>query len=163
MSRRITSNTVKNNDSDEAIQPRHDDHIARVKEAPLQEPEAQASNDHSGVTVFHVTSTKEVKREGGTASSRVDHREETLIIYEHLPQSTAYKEVAGGDRATQPSGSDQRLVELVRGILKRLDKLLFDCFLQEFAKEFGKEAAKALAAILKWLFVALALFLLFRC
>src|SRR5687767_11724236 len=110
MSRRITSNTVGNHDSDEAIQPRHNDHEAGAKEAPLGEPEAQASNDRSGSTVFHVASTKEVKREGGTVSSRVDHREETLIIYEHLPQSTACKEVAGGDGATRPSGSDQRLV-----------------------------------------------------
>lgn len=160
MSRRITSNTVEKNNSGEAIQPRQGDGAAKPREENPALSESQADIDHRGMTVIHVSSTKEVIREGATVSSKVDHRVETLVIYEHLPQNTASKEVAGGDEATRPNPSDQRLVELIREILKRFDKLLFDCFLQEFAKEFGKEVAKALAAFLKWLLIALALFLL---
>lgn len=163
MSRRITFRTIEKINSDEAIQPRQGDRIARLVETLLEELTSEAKNRDRGMTVIHVSSTKEVKSEGETASSKVDHREETLIIYEHLPQSTASKEVAGGDEAPRPSESDRRLVKLKRTIWQRLDKLLFDCFLQELAKTAGKEVAKALVALLaKWLPILVALYLIFK-
>lgn len=159
MSRRITSKTVVKHNRNEAIQPRQGDRIAKLLDSLLEALEIQDTNDHQGMTVFHVSSTKEVKKKGVTVSSRVDHRRETLIVIEHLPQTTAEKEDAGGDRAAQTQKNDHRLVELIWKLLKRVDNLLYNCFLQTFAKEAGKEAAKAL----RWLIATAALFLLAYC
>jgi hypothetical protein len=157
MSRRITSKAVDKVNRIEAIQPGQRDRVIRLLTELSQILETEAAPDHKGMTVFHVSSTKEVKKEGATESSRVDHRWGTLIIIEHLPQSTAKKEVAGGGAATQTRKGDQRLVDLT--FTQRLEKLLYDCFLQKLAEESGKEVAKAL----KWLIVATTLFLLARC
>src|SRR5258705_10090578 len=147
MSRRITFPTVEPNSRKKAIQPNEDDLIRRVLDAVLANKESQAEIDHEGMTVIHVTATKEGKQAGETESSRVDHRRETLIIVEHLPQSIAEKEAARGDRATGPNKSDQRLVELVTNILERIDILVFDSFLVELMKESGKQVGKKLVTL----------------
>ena len=155
MSRRITSDTVeKNINSYEAIQPADD--------------QTQTEKDHQRITVTRETSTKE-EQEDATVSSRVDHREQQLISYErmlisyeHLSQSTANKEVAGGDEATRPSESDQRL-EKLRKSSNQTSRPYFDRFLKEFSKEFGKESAHHLAAFLKWLVLAIVLYLIVHC
>ena len=163
MSRRITSDTVeKRLNSNEAIQPDLDGQLDEILEAVLATLGNQNAKDHQRITVIRETSTKEEKQEDATVLSRVDHRERTLIIYEHLPQRTAKKEVAGGDKATRPSESDQRLEELTKSSTET-SRPHVNRFLEEFEKEFGKESAHHFAAFLKWLVLATALFLMFHC
>ena len=154
MSRRITSKSVEKFNKIEAVQPGQRDQVTELLNELLEIIGKEDAPDHDGMTVFHVSSTKEVKKEGATASSRVHHRRSTLIIIEHLPQNTTSKEVlVGGDEASRTSKGDTRLVELIWKSLKRIDTLLYDCFLKKFAEESGKEVAKAL----KWLIIAKAL------
>jgi hypothetical protein len=144
MSRRI-STTVEKINGYVAIQPRQDEQIKRLLEAILATLESQSGNIHQGMTVIHVSSTKEVVIEGGTVISRVDHEEETLTIY--IPANTANKEVAGGSETPLPKESDHRLVKLIKALLKKLLQLL-DLFTQEAVKELGKAFAKFLLILL---------------
>src|SRR2546422_186597 len=128
MSRRITFSVDEIN-SGKAIQPRQDDPVKRIKsllEEDLNNWETQCENDHQGMTVIHVSATKEVFKAGETVSSEVDHRRYTLTIgfAKNLPQSTAIQKevIAEGGAAARPNKSDHRLVEL---ILKRIDTLGF--------------------------------------
>lgn len=161
MSRRITFTTiVESNSREKAIQPKGNDLVTRLLDAITAEQEFE--HDHDGLTVFHVTATKEVYRAGETESSRVDHRLEVRIILEHLPQSIAEKEAARGDAAPGPNGSGQRLVELGMQILKRIDRLLFDSFMVELMKELGKGLANKLLTILSILIVLFIYYVLNR-
>jgi hypothetical protein len=161
MSRRITFTTiVDGNSREKAIQPKGNDLVTRLLDAITAEQEFE--DDHAGLTVFHVTATKEVYRAGETESSMVDHRLEVRITLEHLPQNIAEKEAARGDAAPGPKGSGQRLVELGIQILKRIDRLLFDSFMVELMKELGKGLANKLLTILSILIVLFIYYVLNR-
>ncbi len=143
MQRRITSKAVDKVNRVEAIQPGQRDRVMKLIEELSEALERESAPDRKGMSVFHVSSTKEVIEEGATAS-KVDHRRETLIIVEYLPQNTAKEEVAGGDEVTQTRKGDRRLVEFKR------------VFSQKLAEELGKGAALAII----WLILALIQFLL---
>lgn len=157
MSRRITFTTVEPNSRGKAIQPNGDD-LERVLEVVLAAQQSYV-HDHDGMTVVHVTATKEVEA-GGTESSKVDHRRKTLVIFEHLPQNIVEKEAARGDAATGPDTSDQRLVQLTTRILKRIDVLVFDSFMVELMKESGRQVGKNIVTLAS-LLIALFLYLVF--
>src|SRR5260370_10022176 len=161
MERRITFTTVVNDSGKEkAIQPKRDDLVERLLEAALAEWESEVKEDHDGMSVIHVTVTREVKLTGET-ESKVDHRRETRINLEYLPQTIVEKEAARGVAAPGPIESDERLRKLVTGILNRIDILVFDSFLVEFTKESGKQAGKKLLTLVS-LLIALFIYLVFH-
>lgn len=162
MLRRIKFRTVERKiNSYEAIRPRQGDRETSIRETTAKVVETQDDNGHRMV-VSRVTSTKkEVIRGHETISSKVDYRR-TLIIDEYLPKNTASEEVfAGGDEAARPE-SNRRLRKLGKIVLQRIDKLLYECFLQGFAKKFGEETAKALVTWIKlsWLWLPILALLL---
>jgi hypothetical protein len=160
MERRVTFTTVVNDSGrKKAIQPRGDDLVVRLLEAALADWKSQVQEDHDGISVIHVTVTKEVL--SGETESEVNHRRETRINFEYLPQSIAEKEAARGVAAPGPIESDKRLRKLVIGILSRIHTLVFDSFLVEFMKESGKQAAKKLLTLVS-LLIALFIYLVFH-
>lgn len=163
MSRRIKFRTVERKiNSYEAIRPRQGDRETSIRETTTEVVETQDDNGHRRIVVSRVTLTKRKDRRGHqTISSKVDYRR-TLIIDEYLPKNTASEEVlAGGDEAARPE-SNRRLRKLGKIVLQRIDKLLYECFLQGFAKKFGEETAKALVAWIKlsWLWLPILVLLL---
>jgi hypothetical protein len=146
MSRRITSKTVDKVNGTEAIQPSERDQVSELHAELFRILASEALPGRQGMTVFHVSSTKESIKEGATASSKVIHRWDTRITIEHLPQNTAKEEVAGGDDVPQTRQGEKRLVKLT------------NVFLQKFAEDSGTNAAEAL----KWLIIVGAWLLLSR-
>lgn len=150
MSRRITFRIVDGNiNNQKAIQPKQDDLALLLLEAFIADLEQL---DHDGMTVIHVSATKEVRAEQ-TDSSEAGHQGARNC--EHHPQKTAVKEAAVGDVATLPGKSDQRLVELVRLVLNRIYILLVKCFLEELFKKCGGEVGKLFGKLIFWTLVGL--------
>ncbi len=143
MSRRITFTAGAGTSREKAIQPDVDDLLKRLLAAAPADEKTRIAKGRPRMTVIQDSVTEEVITDQ-TGSSRVNHRRETLIILE------VEKEATKGNEAPVPNESDRRLVKLVTTILKRIDKLLYDSFLNELFRESGKEVARVL-----WILIAL--------
>jgi hypothetical protein len=152
MSKRIVIVSIEQSfDSNEAIQPRHDDPLLHLVNAVSN---TALLEDHQRVAVRYASSTKEVdKRVSETELSGVGHQVVSLIKDKFLTENTAKKEVAEGNETTQLQKSDRRLEKLIGSFVDKLIQLL-DKFMQgaveEAGKEFGKRAMDALFCLLKW-------------
>lgn len=158
MSRRITFTIVDDNiNSEKAIQPKEDDLALKLLAAVMAHLEQL---DHEGMTVVHVSATKEELAEQ-TDASKADHPNTRVSSYEQYPQKTADEGAAVGNEATWPGKSDHRLVELIRLVLNSLYILFFSCFLKELFKKFGGEVGKLLGKITFWILVCLFMWWMF--